>query len=63
MHPGVNGIECRAHVLMKDGAHQKHGLKPKPDPESELQRTLPRSRSRATLKLFDSWPKYFLRSL
>ena len=26
---------------MKDGAHQKHGLKPNPDPESKLQRTLP----------------------
>ncbi len=26
---------------MKDGAHQKHGLKPNPYPESELQRTLP----------------------
>ena len=38
--PGVDGIECPGHVLMKDGAHQKHCLKPNPDPESELQRTL-----------------------
>ena len=51
--PGVDRVKRPRHVLMKDGAHQKHGLKPNPDPDSKLQRALPRSRSQATLKLFD----------
>src|SRR5216684_4316894 len=39
--PGVYGVEHPGHLLMKDGAHQKHGLKPNPHPESKPQRTLP----------------------
>src|SRR6266849_10538750 len=38
---GMNGVEHPGHFLMKDGAHQQHGLKPEPQPESELQRNLP----------------------
>jgi hypothetical protein len=33
---GMDGVELPGHVLMNDGAHQKHGLKPNPHPESKM---------------------------
>ncbi len=37
----MDGVEHPGHLLMKDGAHQKHGLKPNPHPESKLHHALP----------------------